>query len=75
MYALEVVAVLAQLTDWRVIFVPVATAALLVPKWKFHVSLALIAIPLVLHIVFSVHLVPFALPQPLKNPPHALKVF
>lgn len=74
MYALEVVAVLAQLMDWRVIFVPVATVAPLVPQWKCHVSLALIAVPLELLIVFPVHQVPCALPQPLKSPLHVLKV-
>lgn len=74
MYVLEVVAVLVQLMDWRVISAPVATVAPLVPKWKFHVSLALIAIPLDLHVVLTAHQVPCALPRPLKNLPRALKV-
>lgn len=62
MYALEAIAVPVQLMDQRVIFVPVATVALLAPEWKFHVSLALTAELRVLRTVFLVHLVPCALP-------------
>lgn len=70
----EVVVVLAQWMDWRVIFVLVGTVAPLVPHWKYHVSLAPLAALLGLPDVCPAQLEPCVPPQPLRSPPHALKV-